>query len=319
MMFKRRTARVHPRREVRVLRAHVMSPRIFWFDFCRALAIVVRILLVAALVAAAAWGLWKGIERGLLNNEEFALQHLVLNENPVLDEARFYATTGIGPEATLFDCDPGTLEAKLSGLPEIAAAGVRREFPGTLEIEIRARQPVAWIAGEGMPARDPDGGMLVDRHDILFPCATGHLPEAAALPVIALGPSAPPPQVGEAVDHPDYLRGMRLFRTARKIDPEAADWIDEIRQHRPWGSLLTTRGGTEATFGHRDIERQVGDLLAALAHARERSARIATIRLVGKRNLPVTFHQPPPPRAIPVEEPPANESEPSDLERLLER
>jgi hypothetical protein len=99
--------------------------------------------------------------------------------------------------------------------------------------------------------------------------------------------------------------------------------LDTIRQHKAWGSKLMTRDQIEATFGHEDIERQMADLLAAVSHARDKGDRIATIHLVGKRNLPVTFHEKDPPRAILVPEPPQDHPPATpadaDLDRLLNR
>lgn len=302
-----------------MLRAQVMSPRIFWHDFCRAWGIVLKLLLVLGICVGVVWALWKGVERGLVQNEDYSLEHLILNDNPVVDSTRFYAMSGIDPQATLFQCDPGTLEVLLTKLPEVASASVRREFPNTLVVEVEPRQPVAWVAKEGETPRDRGRGMLVDRHDILFPCTKEQYAQAVDLPVIILGAEEDWPEQGEVVEHPDYYRGMRLYRVARELDSDADQWIDTIRQHRAWGSLLITRGGTEATFGHRDLKRQMGDLLTSLAHAHENDAKIATIELVGKRNLPVTYEESPPPKAILIELPSATNSQDADLERLLER
>ena len=319
-MMKRRTSKVRQRPEVRVLRAQVMSPRIFWHDFCRAWGIVLKMILVLVLLGGLGWGLWKGTQRGLIHNKEFALKHTVINDNPVVDRERFFALSGIGKQATLFQCDPGTLEAALTALPEVARASVRREFPHTLAVEVEPRRPVAWVAKVGDDGRDREHGMLVDANDVLFPCTAELYEHAVDLPVIRLRPTIQAwPDPGEVVEHPDYFRGMRLYRVAREHDAGAHQWIDTIRQHRPWGSLLTTRGGVQATFGHRDPARQMGDLLTALAHAHEYDAKIATIKLVGKRNLPVTYDEPPPPKAILIEPPPTENPKNADLERLLER
>jgi hypothetical protein len=62
-------------------------------------------------------------------------------------------------------------------------------------------------------------------------------------------------------------------------------------------------------------------LLAAVEHAREKGARIATITLIGTRNLPVTYHEKPPPKAIPVKQAPVKvrPAVDRDLNRLLDR
>jgi len=321
-LFRKRTSRVRKRREsVKVLRAQVVSPRIFWYDFRRALGRLLRLSLLLALVGALGWGLWLAIERGLIDNDEFRLRELVLNDNPVVDEIRLLEVGGIDLDGSLFDCDPGTIEARLEALPEVAGAAVAREFPGRLEVHVRARRPRFWVASveAGVLPRDRRRGLLVDGAGYAFRCAPGMLERAEGLPVIELRGGEP--RAGAVVEHPDYERAVRLFEVLEDELPEAAGWVDRIRQHKGWASVVVTRDGTEAVFGHEELERQAGDLLAAVEHAREKGARIETIHLIGRRNQPVTYRQPPAPRAIIVEEPAAAaEPEPDrDLQQLLER
>lgn len=324
-MFKRRTSKVRQRRQVKVLRASVMSPRIFWYDFRKALWSCFKFTLILALLGFAGWGVWRGVERGLLDNDEFRLQQIVLNENPALDEIRLLEITQIDLQGSLFDCDPSTIRKSLVALPEVAGAEVKRDFPGTLEVNVNIRKPFVWIASqaEGIGARDPRNGMLVDRSGRLFRCTRGMFEGAVRLPVIELREGGSPLVPGELIDHPDFARGLRLYSMALEIAPDAVDWVDTIRQHKAWGSKLITRDQIEATFGHEDIERQMADLLAAVGHARDKGDRIATIHLVGKRNLPVTFHAQAPPRAIPVPEPVQNDIPPTpsevDIDGLLNR
>ncbi|BCX47038.1 hypothetical protein HAHE_09460 [Haloferula helveola] len=324
-MFKRRTSRVRQRRQVKVLRASVMSPRIFWHDFRRAVFSLIRYTLLAALIVAAGWGIWLGVQKGLLKNDEFRIQHLVLNDNPAIDEIRLLEVTGIDLSGSLFDCDPDKIRASLVALPEISNASVTREFPGDLVIRVKAREPFLWIACEqlGVPPRGRDRGLMIDRAGRLFPCPEGDFDSALDLPVMELRNGGEALVPGEKLVNTDFDRLLRLYRVAEEMLPEASGWIDSIRLHKDWGCVLTTRDGIEATFGHGDLERQMGDLLAAMEHAREKGDRIATIVLVGRRNQPVTFHEVAPPRAIPVEEaqlqPEPESAGQADLRQLLER
>lgn len=300
-MFKRRTSRVRRRRQVKVLRANVMTPRIFWFDVLRMAGGLARMALVLALTGLAAWGVWRGIETGLIENEEFRLRELVLNENPALDEIRLLNVTGIDPSGSLFDCDPSGIESLLGGLPEIESARVTRRFPGTLAVEVTARQPRFWLAcsEQGVVARDPEAGLLVDAEARVFRCPPAMFEEARGLPVIELRGREPVLVPGGRVEHPDFLRGRRLFDAALAATPSAASWVDRIRQHKAWGSKLLTRDGTEALFEHGNLERQMANLLVSIEHAaREHDKNIETIAVVGKRRIPVTYRKQAPPRAI---------------------
>lgn len=291
-MFKRRTTKVHHRRQpVRVLRANVMTPRILWFDLKRALTSAARILGFILAAGLLGWGLWFGIRKGLFESEEFALRELALNDNPVVDRQRLIDVSGIDLSGSLFECDVKEITRRLAALPEVAEVKVRREFPGKLEVAITPRVPLAWIANvdQDILPRDQTTGLLVDREHYLFSCAPGLFPTAANLPVIAIRSSDESFQPGTKIDHPDYLRGMRLYQVALATLPESPGWIDTISQHKGWASKLLTRDGVLATFGHENLETQMTNLLSAIEHARQQGDRIATIQLIGKRNLPVTL------------------------------
>lgn len=320
-MFKRRTSKVRKRRQVRVLRARVMSPRIFWYDVRNALFSVFRFTLLAALVIAAGWGVWRGIEAGLLENEDFEIERVVLNDNPAIDEIRLLEITRIDLGGTLFDCDPDRIEKQLEALPEVASAKVVREFPGDLVVDVRVRQPYVWIACEGasIGSRDVGSGLLVDKHGRIFPARQGMMPVASQLPVIHVRNDDGSLVQGERITHPDYRRALRLLRVAERQLPEAGAWIESIELYKSWGCKLHTRDGIEATFGHDELERQMTDFLSAVEHARGKGDRIATISLVGRRNLPVTFHSTAPPRAVIVDEPQPEPTVDPDVRALLER
>lgn len=297
-----------------MLKANVMSPRIFWFDVRHAFAMLFKMLLWMALLGVVCWGLWLGVEKGLLDNPEFKLQRIELSDNLAIDEIRLLNVTGIDPSGSLFNCEAGQIEKSLLALPEVSAANVKREYPGTLIVDLTIREPRLWVANkaQGVMPRDLMTGLVVDRSNIAFPCPRGGFEAAKALPVIELGEGGETLKAGKKVDHPDFVRGMRLYSAAGAYTPDASEWIDTIKQHKTWASRMTTREGTEVTFGHDNLKRQMGDLLAAVQHANEKGARIETITLIGTRNLPVTYAERPAPKAIFVE--PAPEARISEEE-----
>jgi len=324
-MFKRRTSQVSHRRQVIELQAHVMSPRIAWFGLLKSLRKLARTALVLGLIAGALWGAKLGIRRGLIENKEFRLQAIELTPNPAVDEHRLVEVAGINLAGSLFECDASAIESRLRALPEVAAATVHREFPGTLKVEVSARQPHAWIASSthGIPPRDPARGLLVDATGFAFPCPPRLLESAAQLPVYHLGEGGEAPVAGKTVIHPEFARLAALHQVARRDLPEADRWIDSLRQNRRWSLEIVGRDGTAARFGLGDHDRQMADLKAALEHARSRDQRIASIELIPERNLPVVLRDHSAPRAILVDEPAAAPTTPPrrsrDLETLIHR
>jgi POTRA domain, FtsQ-type len=324
-MFKRRTSRVSHRRQVIELQAHVMSARIAWFGFTRYLRKFAKFAFVLAMIGGVVWGVRLGVRRGLVENKEFRLQSIKLTPNPAIDERDLVRIGGINVNGSLFQCDAADIESRLKALPALSSAVVRREFPGTLIVEVTAREPHAWIASpaHGIAARDLKSGLLVDRAGFAFHCPANLFPSASGLPVLRLGEGGNAPVAGKKVEHPEFSRLMSLYQVACLELPDAAQGIESLRQDRKWSLEILTREGTSAHFGLGDHARQMADFKSALDHARARNQQISSIELIPERNLPVVLRGDDTPRAILVEEPEEAPAGPDrrarDLEKLIHR
>jgi hypothetical protein len=323
-MFKKRTTRVRHSKELTRLQVNVLSPRIVWFGFLKACRQTLKVTLMVGLGVAAIWGIRELIQKGLVQNKEFKLQAIELTPNPAIDERRLIKVAGIDIDGSLFDCNAGQIETVLRALPELSGASVRREFPGTLVVEVTAREPYVWVSrtGQDVSPRDPQAGLVVDRHGIAFHCPPTLLKEAELLPLIQLGEGGEPLVAGKPVVHPEFERLRCLYEVACQRIPGAEGWVYSLRQSREWSLELLSRDGTTARFGLGDHERQVNDLKAALDHARERGQQIDSIELIPERNLPVVLRGTGVPRAILVDEPlPVNtpDRRTRDLHDLLNR
>lgn len=323
-MFKRRTSKVQHRRQVVELQANVVSPRIIWFGIQKSFRKIVNLAMVLALIGAAVWGARYGLQHGLVENEKFRLQAIRLTQNPALDERRFAEISGVDLKGSLFDCDIDDINAKLLDLPEISGASAHREFPGTLVVNVAVRKPYVWVASatHGIPPRDPESGLLVDSSGFAFHCPPAMLAEALKLPVVEVGEGGEAPVAGQRVEHPEFDRLMRLYRTACDEIDGAPFWVSSLRQSRTWSLDLVSRDGMVATFGLGDHPRQMADLKAALEHAREQNQQIETIELIPEKNIPVALRGEGAPRAILIEDPvsvTAPDRRSRDLQNLLNR
>jgi hypothetical protein len=304
-----------------------MSPRIAWFSFLRFVGNSLKFACLLAVIGGIGWGVWLGIEKAFYQNPDFRLQVIDLNANPVIDESGLAQFAGINIAGSLFDVDIATVVAKLKTLPGIEDAQAERHLPGTLVVRVVARSPRAWIScpGNGIPGKRTAGGMLVDHAGIAYPCPDLQLEEAMHLPLIELPASEGAAiKAGQTVTQAELKHCFRLLDSAIAADPEAAQWIECIRQVNKWSLLLVTRDGTEATFGLGDHERQINRLRAAMDHANQKSYAIATINLIPQHNIPITLREEPvAPKASPVSEPTPDdirqERRARDLNHLLNR
>ena len=323
----RKTTRLRRRPRSNVLEVRVMSPRIAWFRFLGFLGGVFKLACVAAVLTAAGWGVWRGVQRAFYQNPDFTLKMIDLNPNPAVDEVELVRTAGIDLHANLFTLDVEKIARSLETLPSISYATAERHLPGTLVVRVKARQPRAWVANVDSDAASDRkaGGLLVDQNGAVFPCAEHQLEEAQRLPVILL-PDSPeqPLSSGKTITMPQLTHCFRLLDAAYAEDPEAIHWIESVQQANEWSLLLVTRDGTASTFSLGEHERQISNLRAALDHAHRQGYSIATINLIPRENVPITLRdETAPPRAILVNEPTDGEVREDrrsrDLESLLNR
>ena len=338
--MSRRTNKSRDASRDNMLHARVWSARMLRIGLFKLLFRSFKPLCILLLLAGTALGIRQGARWAFYDNPEFRLQAVDLNPNPAIDELDFVRLTGIDLRSTLFRIDRDAIARRLSALPQIADAQVERQLPGTLVVRVTARTPRAWIAcpDAGLPAKREAGGMLVDCHDIAYPCPPRQLEAAAGLPIIVL-PARDKQAIvpGRKILQPELQRCVRLLASTSDGDPQAAPWIDSIKQANTWSLALTTRDGTVATLGLGDHARQLSNLRAALKHAAGKGYTIATINLIPKENVPITVTsaapaaaaapvpasaEAPPPRAIPVAEPTApgrQDRRSRDLKALINR
>jgi POTRA domain, FtsQ-type len=327
-MFKRRTSNSRQRSRMQRLEVRVMSPRIAWFGFMKLCGRSLKYTLILAILGAAAWGVWLGIQRAFLRNPEFQLRLVQLNPNEAIDETDVVKIASIDLHANLFELNTDSIRERLASRPDIAEVSVERRLPSTLAIQVKARTPRAWIAASGTDpstVRHP-GGLLVDPTSYVYPCPSLQWELARELPVILVPVTADGKSLaaGALATHSELQRAFRLLSVAIVTDPQAPRWIDHLEQTNLWSLQLTTRSGTIATIGFSDQDRQLQDLVTALDHASHQGYGIATINLIPERNIPITTRdEAAPPRALPLPEPTNQEirqdRRSKDLKALLNR
>ena len=305
-MFNRRTTQTRRRSRTKVLEVRVMSPRIAWFGFLNFSTGIIKVCIILAVLASVSWGVWQGVQRAFYQNPDFRLHVIDLNPNPIIDEVGLATLIGIDPVPNIFAIDVDGLTSTLDAMPAVADVAVERHLPGKLQVRITPRVPRAWISCQamGFSGTRMTGSLLVDLSGIAYPCPDGGLAAATKLPIIELPPSSDHPiTIGKPISHPDLAHCFRLLDSACKSDPDAASWIDSIKQANAWSIQLVTREGTGATFGLDDHERQIERLRAATDHSNQMGYLIDTINLIPKHNIPITIHSEAViPRAVPVKE-----------------
>ncbi|MFT3990969.1 MAG: FtsQ-type POTRA domain-containing protein [Luteolibacter sp.] len=304
--MKRQTTKVRRHSRSQVLEVRVMSRRIAWFTCLRFLKHGMKFAVILAILGAAGWGVWYGVQKAFYQNPDFSLREIDLNPNPVLDHEGFVDAAGISLPTNLFGIHVEEAAERLKKLPAVADAKVERHLPDKLFVRVTARVPKAWIScpSAGFAGKREAGGLLVDRDGFVFACPKMALADAAKLPVVEISRlDQTPISVGKKFDHPELARCFRLMDAATESDPQACESVELIRQTNEWSLALVTKEGTVATFGLADHARQIANLRAALDHAARQGYLIKTINLIPKENVPITVQEDTPKAPAPATAP----------------
>ncbi len=327
LMRKRSSKHRSSRRKVRTLSADVISPRIAWFAFLGILGKTLKLAALVLVLCAAGFGIHLAIQKTFRENPDFRLQAIQLNENSVFDEVGLAEALSLDLSGNIFGFDLHTLERKLLEYPAISEAKISRVLPGTLDVKLKTREPIAWIAGPST-ANELErvaGALVIDKDNFAYPCPPGQLGLASSLPFILLS-EMPKDGIQEStvLDSPGLNHCRHLLDAISEKFPGDLASIESISQKNKWSLNLETRDGTQATFGLGDHQRQLEYLRKGLYHAHREGYEIDTINLIPRQNVPITLRgDPAPPRAIVVQEITPAEARRNrtrdDLQNLLNR
>lgn len=81
-----------------------------------------------------------------INSPFFAVGTVVVEGNKYVSEEDIHGIAGIPTEINIFRLNTGTIKTRLRRDLRIADAEVTRQFPATIAIAVRERQPLAWVA-----------------------------------------------------------------------------------------------------------------------------------------------------------------------------
>ena len=280
-----------------MLELRVSSPRILLCDAIKMTARLFRFAVYAAILIALGVVARIGYQKVFIENEDFALREMPIvtsggNEPTFVSRERVLQATGIDPNASIFAFDIDEVEEVLVGLPEVSFAEVSRRLPGTLKVEITERFPVAWLAcpALGIEERNPQTGLLVDSEGFAFPCDTQVLADYAVNLPVVFAEHLPQSAIvsGQKINHEGLSYALEMAQNADALlsGEDVPDWVmvrDELTLE------MQTVGGTRCILSYFDQHDQLTRLAKLSGHAQSSGRRLATINLIPKRYVPVTY------------------------------
>ena len=213
-------------------------------------------------------------------------------------------------DATIFAVSVEDVRERLSALPEVVQCDVQRRLPGTLQIKVQERVPVAWIQCEpvGFLGRRADG-VLIDENGITFPCEGALWQASQNLPVInMITAKSEDFDHGTKVKHVDLTRALDLMATFSEADIRE-EWLPEqITLINDYSMELVCHNQSKAIFGMYEHKRQVENYITIHEHclAENRNSdnpgmkqEIKQMNLMPRMNIPVEFKK----QMAPLDEP----------------
>lgn len=305
-----RTRHQHPR--THILSARVTSPRIRIVAAKRFLRNLIVITFCLGILGYIGLNIYSAFQKFVVHNPDYTITEIALKTNGGLDRDWLRSKLAIDSSTTLYSLNLTNSKATLQASPEIISAKLKRSLPNTLEVELVERTPIAWLSSASTNhfANDHENGLLLDENGNLFRCEGELARLAESLPVIHLPQHCkflddlPEFNAGHCLSHPTILAALRLSKQFQQIDEDAAlPRLARISPDQDFSLLAEFADGTEAIFGYFEHSRQVTDFIRIWEHYDQSKRKIAQVNLIPTRNIPVTFRQDAPRRALIVVEP----------------
>jgi len=285
----RRVSNVRQRRQQHLLDVKVRSRRVAQHRARRALAVLSRVVLLAALCAAIYAGTREAARRLFFENPDYTLKTIELQTDGTLQREQILKAADVREGENIFRINLARAHDLIQQLPQTDEVEIVRKLPSEIDIRVVERKPVAWITSE-KEISDPfasDSAFLVDARGVLMK-EKKLLPEYLGLPVI-LGCSSESLEVGKIVESPEAKTALELLRLSAGSFLQMRFQIREIDVSESYRLLVTDKNHSRVTFGYKDLETQLRRLEQFLIYCDDSKQELATLNLLVQRNIPVTF------------------------------
>ncbi len=228
---------------VAVARARFARRR--WSGRLRRWRTAVVVLLGLVLACTLAWVLWW--------SDLLAVDGVGVDGEQVLSEEEVRVAAGVGTGTPLARVDLDAVAGRVEALAPVADAEVRREWPGTLRIEVREREPVAVLAEAGeYRALDAEGVLFRSYPDL-----------PAGLPLVQGDELAEATETGSAGSaREDALREVASVVVA--LEPAVARQVDHVEVASLDAVVLVLADGAVVRWGSAEDSAFKAEVLTAL-------------------------------------------------------
>ncbi len=290
----RRVSNVRQRRQQHLLDVKVRSRGATQHRIRRAMGVLSRVILLAALLGAVYAGAREAARRLFFENPDYQVRTIELQTDGTLQREQVLKEADLREGKNIFKVNLARVHDRIQQLPQTDEVQVVRKLPGEIDIRVVERKPVAWITSE-KEISDPfasDAAFLVDARGVLMK-QKKLLPEYLGLPLI-LGSSSEALEAGKVVESSEAKTALELLRLSARSPATAGRFqIREIDVSKGYCLLVTDKNHARVTFGFNDLETQLRRLEQFLTYCDDSKQELGTVNLLVQRNIPVTFAERP--------------------------
>jgi len=182
-----------------------------------------------------------------------------------IESIRVKGTRIVNPQAVIAQCgvhvgdalygiDLFAAKRRAMANPFIADVQIHRIIPGTLEIGVVERKPVALLNAGELYAIDREGVVLASANHL-------RSPDLLDLPILSGIGVKNPVAVGNAMSDPNLLELLSVLDAVKRVNETLLQRISEFSVS-PTGEIIlyTVDGAVPILFGHGDVVRKVAVL-----------------------------------------------------------
>lgn len=247
-------------------------------------------LIAAMIVFGLGWVTW---HEALEKNPQFLLKAVIVDTEGTLTRQQLVAATGLTEDTNVLTMNLRDVRDRIERLPQVKSAIIRRDYQGQLTMDVKQRLPVAWIECARLKLMEPlsGKGCLMDAEGSPIPCEV-MTREYLAMPRIKF-PGLTEATPGVPVKDFQVHAALELMRELQKRDEDGHAALEFIEIPNAWSLVVHFNGDAKVTFGVDDLETQLARFDRFMHEAKERHWHVATLNLLSRVNVPVTFHDTP--------------------------
>ena len=238
-----------------------------------------KILVITAAIAGLGYGIYLGLDK-VNNSPDFEVKEVKITGNKYVSKNEILAIAKVETRKNMFAVKLKDIQARLKGNAQFTTARVNRVFPGTVEIEVTEREPVAYLGESKLYQADADG--------VIFPAIKSffHGKRIYVFTGINLSLS----EVGKKTTSQSLKQALAMVE---KLEIKGAPYLNDVMSidvSCPEElSLIVQNTKQVYKFGEGNWDEKIDKLVCLLKNLNERKKDIAYVDLRFRDEAVVSF------------------------------